>query len=70
MLQERQVEELIAMVGGLDRKGLIRQFASFRARFPLDFTSEFLNNTSIDRLRHIFVAMCLQCKRVPSVSAA
>ena len=38
-----------------------------RATFPLDFTEQFLSQTSLDRLRHIFVALCLQQQHVPSL---
>jgi hypothetical protein len=31
----------------------------------VDFTADFLNRLPVDRLRHIFVAMCLQSQRMP-----
>jgi hypothetical protein len=65
MLQSEQVEELICVVSAMDREGLIRQFAQWEGRFPVDFTDEFLRVTPVDRLRHIFVALCLQSQRVP-----
>jgi hypothetical protein len=68
MLQSHQVEELMCLASSLDRPALIRQFSSYRASFPVDFTAEFLTSTSIDRLRHIFVAMCLQTQRLPEFS--
>lgn len=66
MLQSDQVEELISLVWSLDRVALARQFHEYPARFPIDFTEEFLADTPLDRLRHIFVAMCLQNQRLPS----
>ena len=66
MLQSDQVEELIRLVWDLDRSALTRQFQEYPARFPIDFTEEFLAETPLDRLRHIFVAMCLQNQRLPS----
>lgn len=65
MLQPQQVEELICLVSSLDRGTLVRQFKSFRANFPVDFTLEFLQSTDLDRLRHIFVALCLQSQQMP-----
>jgi hypothetical protein len=65
MLQPHQVEELICLVSALDRPALVRQFREFRASFPIDFTPEFLATTDVDRLRHIFVALCLQCQQMP-----
>lgn len=66
MLQPEQVEELICLVSCLDRPALVRHFREFRATFPVDFTSEFLETTDLDRLRHIFVALCLQSQQMPS----
>lgn len=67
MLQSEQVEELIDLVTSLDRPALIEQFRSFRATFPIDFTREFLEAQPIDRLRHIFLALCLQQQRLPQL---
>ncbi len=65
MLHAEQVEELIRLVSALDRDLLITNIQTFRADFPVDFTSEFLSGLSVDRLRHIFLALCLQTKRFP-----
>lgn len=63
-----QVEELICLVATLNRESLINQFKTYRANFPVDFTDEFLNTQPLDRLRHIFLALCLQSKRMPMMS--
>jgi hypothetical protein len=65
MLKSNQIEELICLVSALDREALMRQFVSYQATFPVDFTPEFLNSTPVERLRHIFLALCLQCQRIP-----
>ena len=70
MLQSNQVEELICLVSALDRQSLIQQFAEYKANFPVDFTTEFLTTESLERLRHIFLALCLQCQRLPGPMAA
>jgi hypothetical protein len=70
MLQPEQVEELICLVSAMDRAALIRQFRDFRANFPIDFTPEFLQTTELERLRHIFVALCLQSQRMPEFDVA
>jgi hypothetical protein len=70
MLQSHQIEELICLVAALDRAALIEQFTNYRASFPIDFTTEFLHEQSLDRLRHIFVALCLHCQRVPDNAAS
>ena len=69
MLESNQVEELITVVSVLDRPTLIRQFQEYPARFPIDFTSEFLNSQPLDRLRHLFIAVCLQTQRLPELAA-
>ena len=68
MLQTEQVEELITVVAGLDRQALVEQFRNFRASFPIDFTREFLERQPEDRLRHLFVALCLQQQRMPELA--
>ena len=65
MLQAPQIEALMCTVATLDRPALTEQFLCFRGPFPIDFTAEFLERLSVDRLRHIFVAMCLQCEQMP-----
>jgi hypothetical protein len=70
MLLPIQIEELISLVGSLDRDGLLRQFDSYQASFPVDFSDEFLTNTPLERLKHIFVALCLQTQRMPGVVAS
>ena len=70
MLMPCQIEELLMVVGSMDRAGLIRQFDQYNANFPLDFTPEFLHNTPLERLKHIFVAVCLQSQRLPGEMAS
>ena len=69
MLQSEQVEELINLVAGMDRQTVIQHMSEFPASFPVDFTPEFLEHTPIERLRHIFVALCLQTQQVPAFAA-
>ena len=69
MLASDQIEELISLVASLDREALELQFNNFRGTFPLDFTPEFLATLSLDRLRHIFLAVCLQNQRFPQIEA-
>jgi hypothetical protein len=67
MLQSHQVEQLICLVSSLDRAALKRQFQSFPSGFPVDFSEEFLANQPLERLKHIFVALCLQNQRMPAM---
>lgn len=70
MLDAHQVEELICLVSAMDRPELVRQFRDCPGSFPVDFTEEFLQRTPLERLRHIFVALCLQCHHVPEFEDA
>jgi hypothetical protein len=67
-MQPSQVEDLICLVSSLDRGALISQFHNYPARFPVDFTDEFLTTQPVERLQHIFLALCLQNQRVPAMS--
>jgi hypothetical protein len=69
-MHAEQVEELIGLIATYDRDALLRQFANYRATFPLDFTDDFLHSATTERLRHIFVAICLQCQRMPDTPAS
>lgn len=70
MLKTDQIEKLITLVASLDRDALVEQFRSYPARFPVDFTDDFLRRTPLERLRHIFLAMCLQTQQMPQALAA
>jgi hypothetical protein len=65
MLANEQLEELICLVSALDRKALMHHFANFPAHFPIDFTPAFLESQPLDQIRHIFLALCLQCQKYP-----
>jgi len=69
MLQSTQVEELITVVSSLDRTALVRQFREYPSRFPLDLTQDFLDKQPLERLRHLFLAICLQSQRMPESAA-
>jgi hypothetical protein len=68
MLQLEQVEELIHLAASMDRKALVSQFRDFRGTFPIDFTREFLERQPVDRLRHLFVALCMEQQRLPELA--
>jgi hypothetical protein len=69
MLHTQQVEELITLVSTLDRIALLGHFQRYPASFPVDFTSDFLNGQPVERLRHLFVAICLQSQKMPETPA-
>ena len=65
-MDSHQVEELICLVSAMDRESLVEKFRTFPADFPLDFTREFLDAQPTERLRHIFLALCIQHRRMPN----
>ena len=65
MLRADQIEELMLRISSWDRPQLTRQFMTFHASFPIDFTPQFLDSLPLERLQHIFVALCLQQQQIP-----
>jgi len=70
MLASDQIEELICVLSSWDREMLVAQFQVFRSSFPVDFTPTFLNDLPVEKLRHVFLAMCLQNQRLPEFGMA
>lgn len=68
MLHTQQIEEMITLISAMDRATLRMQLANYRADFPLDFTPQFLETVELDRLRHIFLALCLHHQHAPELS--
>jgi hypothetical protein len=69
MLGTEQVEELICLLASWPRAAVLDSLLDFKARFPVDFTHEFLSQLSTDRLRHLYLALCLQHQRMPYAPA-
>ncbi len=70
MLHSEQVEELVCLLSSLNRDALLAQIQNYPATFPVDFSPEFLDAQPTDRLRHLFLAVCLQSQRMPDPAAA
>ena len=51
------------LIAALDRNELKRRIKNFRGRFKLDFTEDYLNKLSVDRLRHILLAALINAKQ-------
>ena len=52
-------EKQATTIAALGRNELTTRIKNFRGRFKLDFTEEYLNKLSVDRLRHILLAALL-----------
>jgi hypothetical protein len=70
MLPSDQLNELICLLAAWNRQTLTSEFMAFESSFPIDFTSEFLSGLSDDGLRHLFLAMCIQNRRMPEGALA
>ncbi len=68
MLHAQQVDELLCMVSRMDRPTIKRCLTDIRSSFPIDLTPQFVETVDLDRLRHIFLAVCLQTKQMPSIN--
>ena len=52
-------EKQATSIAILGRNELTKRIRNFRGRFKLDFTDEYLNKLSVERLRHILLAALL-----------
>jgi len=66
VFQAHQIEELICLIAAMDRPTIARRLRDFRGSFPVDFTADFIDRTDVDRLRHIYLALCVQNRRMPA----
>lgn len=62
-MQSRQVESLVNELQSMDRDGLKGLLRNMKCDFAIDFTDEFLDSVSIERLRHITLAASLHDNR-------
>jgi hypothetical protein len=65
MSTNESIDELIRDVQTMDRDGCMTQLRQI-GRPRIDFTDEFLNSLSLDRLRHVVVAAFLQSRKRPA----
>ncbi|MDT8301202.1 MAG: hypothetical protein RQ760_06925 [Sedimentisphaerales bacterium] len=63
MSSAQYVDRQVTSVAALGRDELKKRIRNFRGRFKLDFTEDYLNKISVDRLRHILLAALINAKR-------
>jgi hypothetical protein len=56
------LEKTATSIATLGRGELKKQIKNFRGRFKLDFSEDYLNAASVDRLRHILLAALITGK--------
>ncbi len=59
-MTHQETEQFVQEISQMNRRGLIRTLKHLHCDFELDFTEEFLNSISLDRLRHIAIAAAIQ----------
>ena len=52
-------------IAALGRDELKRRIKDFRGRFKLDFSDDYLDSLSLDRLRHILLAALINARAHP-----
>jgi hypothetical protein len=62
MSSARYVERQVTSVAALGRDELKKRIRNFQGRFKLDFTEDYLNKISVERLRHILLAALINAK--------
>ncbi|MHC4424309.1 MAG: hypothetical protein ACYS0C_04850 [Planctomycetota bacterium] len=62
MASRKYFEQTATSIAALGRKELKRRIRNFRGRFKLDFTEDYLNGLSVERLRHILLAALINAK--------
>ncbi|MHC4475794.1 MAG: hypothetical protein ACYTEL_09115 [Planctomycetota bacterium] len=62
MISRRYFEQTTTSITSLGRDELKRRIRNFRGRFKLDFTEDYLDRLSVDRLRHILLAALINAR--------
>jgi len=62
MTSRKYFEQTATSIASLGRDELKRRISDFQGRFKLDFSEDYLNALSVDRLRHILLAALINAK--------
>ncbi|HUW19034.1 MAG TPA: hypothetical protein VMW16_07015 [Sedimentisphaerales bacterium] len=62
MASKEYLEQTATSIASLGKDELKRRIRNFRGRFKLDFTEDYLDALSVDRLRHILLAALINAK--------
>lgn len=62
MASKGYLEQSATSIASLGRDELKRRIKGFQGRFKLDFTDDYLNRITVDRLRHILLAALINVK--------
>jgi len=62
MVSKKNFEQTATSIAALGKTELKRRIKNFKGRFKLDFTDDYLNNLTVDRLRHVLLAALINAK--------
>ena len=62
MTMDQPIEQVICTIAGLDRDSCIARLRAVQQP-RLDFTDEFLREQTLDQVRHLLLAACIQAQR-------
>lgn len=62
MTAKEYFEKTATSIATLGRPELKSKLQNFKGRFKLDFNEDYLNNLSVDRLKHILLAAMINAK--------
>jgi len=62
MATKQYFEREATSIAALGRNELTRRIRNFKGRFKLDFTDDYLNRLTVDRLRHILLAASINAR--------
>ena len=62
MASKKYFEQTATALASLNRNELKKHLKDFHGRFKLDFTDDYLNQLSTDRLRHVLLAALMNAK--------
>ena len=65
MLSREQAEHVVRRIARLDRQQVIAGLRRCPAKFPIDFTADWLDSQPLAELRHVYAAICIQCGHQP-----
>ncbi|MHC4293778.1 MAG: hypothetical protein ACYSTX_05725 [Planctomycetota bacterium] len=61
-MKAKDVEKTTVTIAALGKNELKKRIRNFHGRFNLDFTEDYLNKLSVERLRHILLAAVLNAR--------
>jgi len=62
MKLNQPIDQIITEIHGLDRAGCIAELGAIEM-LQLDFTDDYLQELTLDQLRHVLMAACIQARR-------